>query len=72
MRETKLVMATDSKTVHFDLPKDDGISLKYEIYFIVTCNEFSAENKLKNKIRQLMPKYKHENDIHEHRKQKNQ
>ena len=72
MKETKLVMATESKTVHFDLPKDDGISLKHEIDFIVTCNEFSAENKFKNKIRQLMPKYKHENDIHEHRKQKNQ
>ena len=32
-------------------------------------NESLAENKLKNEIEQILSKYKHGNNIHEHRKQ---
>ena len=35
-------------------------------------NESLAENKIKNKIEQLLLKYKHGNSIHEHRTQKNE
>ena len=31
-----------------------------------------AENKIKNKIKELLPKYEHGNNIHEHRKQQNE
>ena len=31
-----------------------------------------AEHKIKNEIEQLLSKYKHENNIHEHGKQQNQ
>ena len=31
-----------------------------------------AENKIKNKIEQLLLKYKHENNIHEHQKQQDE
>ena len=31
-----------------------------------------AGNKIKNKIEQLLSKYKHGNDIHEHGKQQNE
>ena len=34
-----------------------------------TLNEFLAEHAIKNEIRQLLSKYKHGNNIHEHRKQ---
>ena len=34
-------------------------------------NKSLAENKMKNKIEQLLSKYKHGNDIHEHGKQQN-
>ena len=36
---------------------------------ILKSSESLAENKIKNEIQQLVLKYKHENDIHEHRKQ---
>ena len=35
-------------------------------------NESLTENKIKNKIEQLLSKYKHGNNIHEHRKQQNE
>ena len=31
-----------------------------------------AENQIKNKLEQLLSKYKHGNDIHEHQKQQNE
>ena len=49
----------------------DNIDRKsnHEIDFIIKRNEFSAEHKIKNEIRQLLFKYLHGNHIHEHRKQ---
>ena len=43
--------------------------LNHDIDFIIKQNEFSAEHKIKNEIRQLFFKYQHGNHIHEHRKQ---
>ena len=43
-----------------------------EIKFIIKINESLAENKIKNDIEQLLSKYKHEYNIHEHRKQQNE
>ena len=67
--DNKLVVATGYKTFHFDLPKDVDKKLKYKIDFIVKHNELLTEHIVKSKIRQLLSKYKHGNDIHEHEKQ---
>ena len=56
---------------HFDWPKDVDDSLKHKTELINT-NESLADNKMKNEIEQLLLKYKHVNDIHEHGKQKNE
>ena len=45
--------------------------MKHEIEFIIESNKFLAENKIKETERLLL-KYKHANDIHEHRKQQNE
>ena len=58
-----------TKTVHFDLPKDVGNNLKHEIDFIIKHNECLAEHVIKKKWCQLLFKYKHGKDIHEHVKQ---
>ena len=54
----KLVITTEPKTFHFDLPKDAGINLNYEIYSIIKLNEYLAEYTIKNRVRQLLSKYK--------------
>ena len=46
--------------------------MKHEIEFIIKSNEYSAENKTKNEIEQLLLKDKHGNNIHKHRKQLNE
>ena len=71
--DNKLV-ATEPKTFHFDfdLPKDVDKSLKHEIDHIIKHNGFLAEQRIKNELDLLLYKYKHGNDIHEYRKQKNQ
>ena len=56
----------------FDWPKDVDENLKHEIEFIIKGNESLAENKIKNKIEQLLPKYKHGNNTHEHGKQQSE
>ena len=38
---------------------------------IKKSNKSLTENKIKNEIEQLLLKYKHGNNIHEHRKQQN-
>ena len=45
------------------------MDLKPKIEFIIKSNESLAENKIKEEIEQLLSKYKHGNDIHEHGKQ---
>ena len=67
--EKKLVVTTGRKTFHFDLPKDLDKDLKHEIDSIIKSNKLLAEQTIKNKISQLLSKYKNRNDIHEHRKQ---
>ena len=53
---------------NFDWPKDVDENLKHEIEFNIKSNESLAENKIKNKIEQLLLKYKHGDSIHEHGK----
>ena len=38
------MVTTEPKTFHFDLPKDAGINLKYEIYSIIKHNELLVEH----------------------------
>ena len=42
--------------------------LKHETNFTIKHNNCLAENTVKSKIRQLLFKYKHRNDVHEQRK----
>ena len=65
MRDNKLVI---TKTFHFDLPKDAGSNMVNETDSIIKHNEHTIENE----FRQLLSKQKQGNDIHEHRKQKNE
>ena len=60
----------DPKTFcfNFDWSKDVDQSLKHEIEFIIKSDEYLAENKIKNRIQQLLLKYKNGNNIPEHKK----
>ena len=73
MEENKIV-TRDLKTFcfGFDWTEDVGENLKYEIEFIIKSNESLAEKKIKNETEQLLSKYNHGKDIHEHGKQQNQ
>ena len=55
---------------NFDWSKTVDENLKHETEFIIKSSESLAENKIKNEIEQLLLKYKHTNNIHEHGKQK--
>ena len=72
--EENMIVVRDPKTFtfDFDLPTDVDENLKNEIEFIIKSNESLAENKIKNEIEQLLLKYKHGNNIHEHGKQQNE
>ena len=63
-------MTRDPRTFYFNFhwPKDDDKTLKH----ILKNKESLPENKTKNKIQQILLKYKHGNDIHEHEKQQNE
>ena len=67
-------MIRDLKTFYFNFhwPKDDDKNLKHKIDYILKSKESLPENKTKNKIQQILLKYKHGNDIHEHGKQQNE
>ena len=41
--------------------------LKHETYSVIKHSELLAENTIKSEVRQLSSKYKHGNDIPEHR-----
>ena len=72
--EENMIMIRDPKTFYFnyDLPKYIDENLKREIEFIIKNNESLAEIIIKNEIeQQLLLKYKHGNNIHEHGKQEN-
>ena len=68
IEDNKLAIITEPKTVNFDLSKDLDNNLKYEINFMIKHNKLLAEHTIKNEISQLLFKYKHGNDIHEHSK----
>ena len=68
--DNKLVI-TESKTFHLDLRNDAGIGLKRKIYSIIKHNQRLVEHTIKSEVRQLLSKYKHGNDIHEHGIQQN-
>ena len=51
---------------NFDFPTDVDKNLKRETEFRIKSNESLAENKKKNEIEQLLLKYKHWNNSHEH------
>ena len=72
--EENMNMIKDPKTFCFNFycSKDVEENLKHETKFIRKSNEYLAENKIKNQIEQLLLKYKHGNNIHEHRKQQNE
>ena len=57
------------KIQYFNYPKNVDEDLKYEIELIIKSNDSLAENKMKNETEQLLLKYKHGSDSHEHRKQ---
>ena len=64
----------DSKAFYFefDWPKVVDENFKHQIEFIIKSNKSLAKNKVRKEIKQLLSKYKHENNIHEHRKQQNE
>ena len=66
--EENMIAIRDPKTFsfNFDWSKYVNENLKREIEFIIKCNEYLAENKIKNETEQLLLKYNHGNDIHEH------
>ena len=73
MEENKIVIR-DPNTFYsdFDWSRNVNENLKHDINFIIKSNESLAENKTKNENEQLLLKYRHGNNIHEHRKQQNE
>ena len=69
IENSELLITARHKTFHLDLPKYVSNNLKYKIDSIMKQYEFFAQHKIENKSRQLLPKYKHWNDIHEYGKQ---
>ena len=68
--EENMIVIRDPKTFcfNFNLPKEVDENLKREIEFIINSNESLAEIIIKNETEQLLLKYKHGNNIHEHGK----
>ena len=64
--DNKLVITTEPNIFCFGLPKVADNNLKHEIFSVIKHNELLAEHTIKNKTRQLLSKYKHGNNIHEH------
>ena len=62
-----MIVIRDPRTIcfNFDGPKDVHDNLKLDNEIIIKSNEFLAENKIKNEIRQLLLKYKHVSNTHE-------
>ena len=72
--EQNMVIIRETKNFYFDFdwPENINENLKHEIEFIIKSNESLAENKIKNEIEQLLPKYIHGNGIHVNGKQQNE
>ena len=69
--EKNVIVISDPKNFcfNFDWLKYVDENLKQETEFILKSNESLAKNKIKNQIEQILLKYKHGSDIHEHGKQ---
>ena len=72
--EQNMIVIRDPKTFYFyfDCPKDADKNLNHEIEFIIKSHESLADNKIKNKIEELLSKYKHGKIIHAYEKQQNE
>ena len=72
--EENIIVMRDPKTFcfNFDLPKDVDENLMREIEFIIKSNGSLAKIIIKNETEQLLLKYKHGNNVHEHGKQQNE
>ena len=72
--EENMIVIEDPKTFILILIglKDADKILKHEMEFIIKSNEYLADNKIKDKIEQLLSEYKHENNSHEHGNQQNE
>ena len=57
IKDTKLVIPTEPKTINFDLPKDVDNILEHKIDFIINHYEFLADHIIKNKISSLLSKF---------------
>ena len=57
---------------YFDRSKNVDENLEHETVLTIKGNESLADNKIKNEVEQLLSKYKHGNNIHEHGKQQNE
>ena len=55
MKFNKLIIMTELKTIHFDLPKDVDNNLKRKIDFITKHNEFLTVHKMKTKLVNYCP-----------------
>ena len=65
--EENMIVIRDPKTFcfNFDWLKYVDENLKHEIEFIIKSSECLAKIQIKNKIEQLLLKYKHGNNIQE-------
>ena len=68
IKYNKLVIL-EFRTFNIDLLKDVYKNLNHEIDSITKQNGFLAEQRIKNEINQILSKFKHGKDIHEHGKQ---
>ena len=68
--EENMIVIRDPKIFYFNFDRSKYVheNLKHEVEFIIKSKETLAKNKIKNKIEQLLLRYKHGNNIHEHRK----
>ena len=67
IKDKKLLIITKPKSIHSDLLTEIK-KLKLETDVIIKHNEILAENTIKTEIIQLLTKYKHKDDNHEHEK----
>ena len=72
--EENMILTRYPKTscFNFNWPKDVDENLKHGTEFIKQNDESLAGNKIKNEIKQLLLKYRHGNNIHEHVKQQDE
>ena len=66
MVEQITVVIREQKTFYFefDCSKDVDKNSKHKTEFITKTSKYLGENKMKNRIEQLLSNYKHGNDIH--------